>query len=39
MRSLKAVEYLRGKGFNNVLNLAGGIHEWSTKIDPTIPTY
>lgn len=39
MRSLKAVEYLKAKGFDNVVNLAGGIHEWSTKIDPTIPTY
>ncbi|MFL2825989.1 MAG: rhodanese-like domain-containing protein [Coraliomargaritaceae bacterium] len=39
MRSLKAVEYLKAKGFDNVLNLAGGIHEWSTKIDPSIPTY
>ena len=39
MRSLKAVEYLKAKGFDNVVNLGGGIHEWSTKIDPTIPTY
>ena len=39
MRSLKAVEYLKAKGFDNVVNLAGGIHEWSTKVDPTIPTY
>ena len=39
MRSLKAVEYLKAKGFNNVVNLAGGIHEWSTEIDPNIPTY
>ena len=39
MRSMKAVEYLKAKGFDNVVNLVGGIHEWSTKIDPTIPTY
>ena len=39
MRSLKAVEYLKAKGFDNVVNLAGGIHEWSTKIDPKIPIY
>ena len=39
MRSLKAVEYLKAKGFNNVINLKGGIHEWSTKIDSSIPTY
>ena len=39
IRSLNAVEYLRAKGFHNVFSLAGGIHEWSIKIDPTIPTY
>ena len=39
MRSLKAVEYLKARGFHNVISLAGGIHEWSSKIDPTIPTY
>ncbi|MDG1702364.1 MAG: rhodanese-like domain-containing protein [Opitutae bacterium] len=39
MRSLKAVEYLKAKGFDKAINLAGGIHEWSTQIDPTIPTY
>ena len=39
MRSFKAVKYLKAKGFDNAVNLAGGIHEWSTKIDPTIPTY
>lgn len=39
MRSLKAVEYLKAIGFDNVLNLTGGIHEWSTKIDSSIPTY
>lgn len=39
MRSQKAVEYLRAKGFQNCLNLIGGIHAWSTEIDPSIPTY
>lgn len=39
MRSQKAVEYLRAKGFKNCLNLSGGIHAWSTEIDPSIPTY
>ena len=39
MRSLKAVEYLKAKGYENVVNLASGIHEWSIKVDPSIPTY
>lgn len=39
MRSQKAVDYLRAKGFKNCTNLSGGIHAWSTEIDPSIPTY
>lgn len=39
MRSLRAVEYLKAKGFDKAVNMAGGIHEWSTKIDPSIATY
>ena len=39
MRSQKAVEYLQAKGFKNCLNLSGGIHAWSTDIDPSIPCY
>lgn len=39
MRSLSVVKYLKSNGFNNTGNLAGGIHEWSKKIDVTIATY
>ena len=39
MRSLQAVQFLRSKGLNNAINLQGGIHAWSTIIDPLIPTY
>lgn len=38
-RSQKACEYLAGQGFKKVANLAGGIDEWSLKIDPKVPRY
>jgi molybdopterin/thiamine biosynthesis adenylyltransferase/rhodanese-related sulfurtransferase len=39
MRSAKAVAFLREQGFTKVRNLKGGIIEWATKIDKTMPTY
>lgn len=38
-RSGIAVEFLKRQGFNRVLNLTGGIEEWSKEIDPTVPRY
>ncbi len=38
-RSLKAVEFLRKKGFKHVKSVAGGITAWSEQIDPSIPKY
>lgn len=38
-RSARAVEFLKQSGFTKVRNVVGGIHEWSRKIDPTIPQY
>ncbi len=38
-RSAKAVELLIKSGFKNVSNVVGGINEWSTKIDPSVPKY
>lgn len=38
-RSAKAVELLLKSGFKNVFNVVGGINEWSTKIDPSVPKY
>ena len=38
-RSAAAVNYLREAGFDRVRNLAGGIHAWSQRIDPSVPTY
>lgn len=38
-RSAQAIAYLRGLGYTNVRNLAGGINAWSQRIDPSVPTY
>jgi rhodanese-related sulfurtransferase len=38
-RSKTVVEFLYQNGFNDVKNLAGGIQEWSLKIDPKVPRY
>ncbi|GAB5535262.1 MAG: molybdopterin-synthase adenylyltransferase MoeB [Rubricoccaceae bacterium] len=37
-RSGKAVEFLQGQGFTNVVNLKGGILAWSAEIDPSVST-
>ena len=39
VRSAKAVNLLREKGFDRVQNLRGGILEWIARIDPSQPTY
>jgi len=39
MRSLQAAQFLVDKGVSNVLNLRGGIDQWSLQIDPNIPRY
>ena len=39
MRSLNVVQYLEAKGFENVINLAGGIHAWSVDVDPRMKQY
>jgi molybdopterin/thiamine biosynthesis adenylyltransferase/rhodanese-related sulfurtransferase/molybdopterin converting factor small subunit len=38
-RSAKAADFLRSVGFKKVLNLKGGILDWSDKVDPTQPKY
>jgi adenylyltransferase/sulfurtransferase len=38
-RSTRAVEFLRGMGFERAYNLAGGIDAWSVEIDPSLPRY
>ncbi|HEX4048956.1 MAG TPA: molybdopterin-synthase adenylyltransferase MoeB [Elusimicrobiota bacterium] len=37
-RSARAVTFLRAQGFD-ATNVAGGIHDWSERIDPSVPTY
>ncbi|MGB0743750.1 MAG: rhodanese-like domain-containing protein [Opitutales bacterium] len=39
MRSANVQQYLEAKGFQNIINLAGGIHAWSLEVDPNVPTY
>jgi adenylyltransferase/sulfurtransferase len=39
MRSLKALQFLRDKGFQRVKNLKGGILAWAEKIDSNMPRY
>ena len=39
MRSAKAVQFLREKGFGKLKNLKGGILAWAQRIDRSMPTY
>jgi len=39
MRSLVFTFRLLQGGFTNVINLKGGIEEWSQRVDPTVPRY
>jgi rhodanese-related sulfurtransferase len=39
MRSRTVQEYLEAQGFENLINLAGGIHAWAINVDPTIKQY
>lgn len=39
IRSARAVEFLKSKGFKHVRNVRGGILAWSKEIDPSVPLY
>ncbi len=39
IRSARAVNFLRDKGFRSVRNLRGGLHAWSEEVDASIPRY
>jgi rhodanese-related sulfurtransferase len=39
MRSARAQGYLKGQGYDNVLNLTGGIDAWATQVEPTMKRY
>lgn len=38
-RSARAIEFLKSKGYSNVVNVQGGIQAWSEKIDPAMARY
>ena len=38
-RSANAVQFLRQKGYEKAVNLAGGINRWAETIDPTMARY
>ena len=40
VRSAQALLYLQQRhGHQNLLNLRGGIHAWSLRVDPSVPVY
>jgi len=39
VRSAKAQDFLRSRGFSNVRNLTGGILAWIDQVDPSQPKY
>jgi rhodanese-related sulfurtransferase len=39
MRSANVQQYLEAKGFENLMNLSGGIHAWSLEVDPAVARY
>jgi adenylyltransferase/sulfurtransferase len=39
VRSAAVAEYLRGLGFANVHNLAGGLDAWASEVDPSMRRY
>ncbi len=38
-RSMQVAQFLASRGFENVANIAGGIHAWAAELDPGIATY
>jgi sulfur-carrier protein adenylyltransferase/sulfurtransferase len=38
-RSAKAIAFLKQQGFDNLVNMAGGITGWSDQVDPSVPKY
>jgi rhodanese-related sulfurtransferase len=39
MRSANVTQWLRGQGLRNVASMSGGIDQWSTDVDPSVPRY
>jgi rhodanese-related sulfurtransferase len=38
-RSMQVATYLDQQGFSHLANISGGIHAWSTQLDPAVPQY
>jgi rhodanese-related sulfurtransferase len=38
-RSMHVANFLKQHGFDNVINLTGGIHAWATQVDQSMPIY
>ena len=38
-RSQNVANFLAGRGFSQVVNIAGGINAWSLELDPNVPRY
>jgi rhodanese-related sulfurtransferase len=38
-RSMQAVMWLRAQGYENAINLRGGVDAWARQVDPTMATY
>ncbi len=38
-RSMQVAMFLKNQGFQHVVNIAGGIHAWSTECDASVPCY
>ncbi len=38
-RSAHAIDFLKSKGYAQLVNVKGGIQAWSEEIDPTVPRY
>ena len=39
VRSARAIAFLRGEGFENLVNLEGGLDAWREEVDPTLHKY
>lgn len=38
-RSAQVAFFLQNQGYDDVVNINGGIHLWSTEVDPSVPQY
>ena len=38
-RSMQVAAFLEQQGFENITNISGGIHAWSSEVDASVPVY